>query len=155
MLYEVITGFVADGKVLDQQSFTFHGNPETGHIFASFAESLHNLFNHMHALFGVAVMHIAANNGFGAREDPLLRGREILHPVVLVDKSEIDRQVVKQQLDLLEAETSASQVERSGGAVGCWCGGACRLGLVKGKTDVEALGQEGLQLGFGNSYNFV
>ena len=69
----VISKFVANSKVLDQNKFSFHPDPKACLVFFSGSESFYDLLYHMDAFVRVTVFYVAADYRIGSPENPFFR----------------------------------------------------------------------------------
>jgi len=84
-------------------------NPKLGHIALAALQFAQQFVHHVHTVGGMAVLHLAADDGLGAHKDALRPLGEIAHRVILIDQRDIDRQVFEQQVDLLKSESARIQ----------------------------------------------
>ena len=93
-------GPIPDSKVPDVDEAAVKVDPELSHVLLPGAEVRQDSVNDIHTGRGMAVLHLAANHGFSARENPVGPFAEEAHAVVGIDEGQVHGQSLEESFQL-------------------------------------------------------
>ena len=122
--------FVAHGHIDDVDEQAGLIDPKLSPVLLAAAQLVNDLAHHVGTLLGVAVHHLAAYHVFASRKDAVVGVGIEAHEFVLVDKRDVDGQMLVDEVDLFEGEPAGGHIE-----------------LVAASGGVAVFAQQGLQVG--------
>ena len=102
---------ISHGKIDDVDEHSWLVDPEFSLTLFATTELFNDLFYDVYALTGVTILHFSADNVLRTREDTMVSIGIELHQLILINERNVDRQVLIDEVYLLQCELSRCHIQ--------------------------------------------